>query len=406
MNNMLNNLNNSVGAYLPGILGAIVLLIVAWLIASLARLVVGRLGRAAHLDQRLHGSGISDALGQGAFWLVLLLSLPGILGSLRLQNVLEPIQGMLSRIFAFLPNLFGAGLILVIGWFVAGLARKIITGLLNAVGLDRFASRMGLRLGDRQQLSGVVGLVAYVLILVPVIVGALNALSLAAVSGPVSNMLNRLLEALPNIFAATLIVGFAFVLGRLVDGLVTNVLAGIGFDKIPPRLGFKERPATAGRSASKVVGTLAFVTVLLFGAIEASRVLGFAALGDLISALTVFGSKLLMGAVIFFLGLFLANLAASSILASDTESPRLFAAIARFSILFVVAAMALGQMGLARDIVNLAFGLLLGSFAVAAALAFGLGGRDTAGRMISQWYSTLRTPATVLPIDPTKRDVA
>ena len=406
MHNILNNFNNSVIAYFPGIVAAFVLLVVAWLIASLARIVVRRLARASHIDQRLKGSGIGDALGQGAFWLVLLVSLPGILASLRLQNVLEPIQAMLGRLFAFLPNLFGAILVFVIGWFVAGLVRKIVTGLLQAVGLDAFAMKMGLGLGDHYHLSGVVGSVVYVLILIPFIVGALNALSLDAVSGPMSGMMDKLVASIPNIFAATLIVGFSIVLGRLIAGLVTNVLVGLGFDRIPPKLGFKDRPTAAGGSASKAVGTLAFVAILLLGSIEASHILGFVALSALITGLTVFGSKLLMGLVIFCVGLFLANLAASSILASGTENPRLFASIARFSILFIVAAMALGQMGLAKDIVNLAFGLLLGAFAVAAALAFGLGGRDTAGRMVAELYSTARSPTAVIPLDPTKRGAA
>jgi len=120
----------------------------------------------------------------------------------------------------------------------------------------------------------------------------------------------------------------------------------------------------------------------------------------------VFGSKLLMGLVIFCVGLFLANLAASSILTSDVENPKLLATVAQFSILFVVAAMALGQMGLAKDIVNLAFGLVLGAFAAAVAIAFGIGGRDTAGRVIAQLYSTARSPELVAKMDSTKREAA
>jgi Conserved TM helix len=406
MQNILGNLNNSLDAYVPGIVGAIVLLLVAWLIASLARIVVSRLARASHIDQRLNGSGIGDALAQGAFWLVLLVSLPGILASLRLQNVLQPIQGMLNRLLGFLPNLFGAVLILVIGWFVAGLIRKVVTGLLNAAGLDGFAAKMGLPLTAPHSLSWLVGLVAYALVLIPVLVGALNALSLEALSGPLSSMMNTILAAIPNLFAATLIVGFSFVIGRLVSSVVTTVLLGVGFDRIPPRLGFKERANEPARSASNAVGTLAFVAIFLLGLIEASHILGFTALSALIIGLTVFGSKLLMGVVIFCVGLFLANLAASSILASDLENPQLFASVARFSILFIVAAMALGQMGLAREIVNLTFGLLLGAFAVAVALAFGIGGRDTASRITAQLYSTVRSPEMVIPIDATKRDAA
>jgi len=52
--------------------------------------------------------------------------------------------------------------------------------------------------------------------------------------------------------------------------------------------------------------------------------------------------------------------------------------------------MALQQMGVATDIVNLAFGLLLGAIAVAIAIAFGLGGRDVASEQIREWLSGFR----------------
>jgi len=51
--------------------------------------------------------------------------------------------------------------------------------------------------------------------------------------------------------------------------------------------------------------------------------------------------------------------------------------------------MALRQMGLANEIVNMAFGLLLGAVAVAVALAFGLGGREVAARGLEEWVQSI-----------------
>ncbi len=186
-------------------------------------------------------------------------------------------------------------LIFVIGWFVASLIRKIVTGFLKAGGLDAFAVRMGMNI----ELSRVLGLIVYVLVLIPAAVGALNALSLSAVSGPLSAMLNTLLAALPNIFAAALILVCSYVLGHVVAGIVTNVFVGMGFEKVPSMLGFRSNPTAVGRPASHAVGTLCFITILLFGLVEASHFLGFAALSAIIVGLTVFGSHLLMGLIIF-----------------------------------------------------------------------------------------------------------
>jgi hypothetical protein len=63
----------------------------------------------------------------------------------------------------------------------------------------------------------------------------------------------------------------------------------------------------------------------------------------------------------------------------------------RIAILVLSGAMALRQMGLANEIVNLAFGLLLGAIAVAVALAFGLGGRDIAARQLERWQKSLES---------------
>jgi hypothetical protein len=57
----------------------------------------------------------------------------------------------------------------------------------------------------------------------------------------------------------------------------------------------------------------------------------------------------------------------------------------RYAVIALAVAMGLRFMGLANEIVNLAFGLILGSAAIACALAFGLGGREAASRMLAKW---------------------
>ena len=63
--------------------------------------------------------------------------------------------------------------------------------------------------------------------------------------------------------------------------------------------------------------------------------------------------------------------------------------IARVAILFVAGAMALQQMGISVEIVNIAFGLILGALAIALAVAFGIGGRDIASKFLQKWTENL-----------------
>ena len=114
--------------------------------------------------------------------------------------------------------------------------QRIVTNLLAAVGADQLSERVGLApvLGE-QRLSGLLGLVVYVLILIPVLIAALNALALEAITRPASNMLNVILEAIPAIFAAILVVVVAYMVGRVVAGLITDLLTGVGFNAVLAR---------------------------------------------------------------------------------------------------------------------------------------------------------------------------
>jgi hypothetical protein len=423
----LGLLLNEVLAFIPRLLGAALLLLLAWVVATvLKRVVTGILGGMG-IDRRLDRMvgeepaenasyqrtatspesspapsssasheparpSIADTLGDVVYWLVFLLFLPAILGALNLGGILEPVQVMLTQILAYLPNVVAAGLILLVGWFVARIVRRIVTGLLAAAGTDRLGERVGLnQVLGRQTLSGLIGLLAYIFILVPVLIAALNALQIEAITRPATNMLDTFLAAIPNIFAAAVVLAIAYVVGRLVSGLVTNLLAGIGFDTVPARLGLTSGTPTVGRrTPSEIVGALVLIAVMLFATVEAFRLLNFAALADLLAELIQLGGQVILGLIVLAIGAYLANLVADLIRSSGTSNAGLLALAARVAILVLAGAMALRQMGIANEIVNLAFGLLLGAVAVAAALAFGFGGREVAGRELERWVEQVK----------------
>jgi hypothetical protein len=347
----LNRLLIQVFQYAPRLLGAGLLLLIAWIVASVLKFTISRVLTAAKIDERLGSSAgleeekrvpLAQTIGNAVYWLVFLLFLPAVLSALELEGLLQPVQGMINQILGFLPNIFAAGLILAIGWFVARIVQQIVTNLLAAVGADRLSERVGLApvLG-KQQLSGLLGLVVYVLILIPVLVATLNALALEAITQPASNMLNAILEAIPAIFAAILVVATAYVVGRVVAGLITNLLIGVGFNAILARLGLGKEPAEGERTASEIVGYLVLVAIMLFAAIEASRLLGFVLLANLVSQFTVFAGQVVLGLIIFAIGLYLANLAAKTVQASGVAQAGLLSMAAQVSILVLAGAMAL-----------------------------------------------------------------
>ncbi len=89
--------------------------------------------------------------------------------------------------------------------------------------------------------------------------------------------------------------------------------------------------------------------------------------------------------MVIAVGLYLSNLAAQLVHSSGGSQALLLTRTSRVAIVIVTGAMALQQIGVAPSIDNLAFGLLLGSVAVADAVAFGLGGREVAAEQLREW---------------------
>jgi hypothetical protein len=267
----------------------------------------------------------------------------------------------------------------------------VVTNLLAAAGADNLGERIGLdsALGQRP-LSGVLGGIVYALVLIPVLIAALNALNIEAVTAPASRMLGMVLGALPDIFAAAVVLLISFAVGRVLSGLVANVLSGIGFDRLPAAVGLVREGTSLARQPSRIAGTVVLVAVMLFAASEAASLLGMEIVSALVGQFIVFAGHVFFGLVIMTLGLVLANLAGNAVRATSASHAPLLATAARVAVLVFTAAMALRQMGMANEIITLAFGLLFGAVAVALAIAFGVGGREAAASQLQEWRLSLR----------------
>ncbi|NKB65842.1 MAG: mechanosensitive ion channel [Candidatus Latescibacteria bacterium] len=398
----LNQLLVQIFVFMPVLLSAGLLLLLAWIVARLLRTLVVRVLSAARLEERLGGGdqegaaehmSIPETVGNGVYWLVFLVFLPAILGALGLEGLLAPVREMVSEAMSFIPNLLAGGLILAAGWFGARIVQRIAVNLLAAGNLDRVGKDSGLDavLGEKP-ISGLIGRALYYAVFLLAAIAALDALQFEVISQPASAMLGRIFDALPAIFTAALVLLVAYLLGRLIQGMVVALLVRAGFDKLMERLGLGPAEGASGRSPAAWVGHLALVAILLFAAIEAAALLGFAGMQTLLVEFTRFAGQVVMGLVIFVLGLYLANLIGEIVERKDIVQSKLVALGARLVVLILATAMALRQMGIANEIINAAFGLLLGGIAVAVALAFGLGCRDLAGRTVEGWLGRLEEP--------------
>ena len=412
----LNAFLTEITSFLPSLAAALIWLGIAWLIASLARLTVSRGLKTFGLDERLNQQvsdgqaesqlDIGDTIANAIYWLIFLLFLPLILEALQLQIALQPVENMVDQILQALPRILKAVILATVGWLVATVVKKIVTNLLTATGVDKMGSRLGVsQTSGSQNISGIIGTVVYVLILIPVAIAALSALNIDAITTPAVAMLNNILTFVPKIFAAVVVLIIAYFVAQLVKDLITNLLTSIGFNNLFNWLGLSSTPPSSSSSdpnatvlqdggtnqtPSEIAGLVAFVGIILFAVVSATQIMELQALSLIVNQLIFIAGQVLYGLVVLAIGLYLASLAYNLIASSGGSQAKLLGQIARIGIIVLVSAMALQQMGIAPSIVNLAFGLFMGAMAVAIALAFGLGGRDIASSQIQKWLEQFR----------------
>ncbi|MFN6539363.1 MAG: mechanosensitive ion channel [Nostoc sp. EkiNYC01] len=413
----LNTFLEQLIGFLPKLVGAGILLAAAWVLASIVKIVTVRLLRTFNLDERLNPEpadrvpslnqlSLSETIANALYWFIFLLFLVPILDTLGLREALEPVQALITKILVILPNILAAALIAAVGWFIANVVRRIVTNLLASTGIDHLGSRFGLSsTAGVQPLSSIIGTIVYILILIPVAIAALDTLQIPAISQPAIAMLQQVLNAVPAIFTALFILIVAYFLGRFVADLVTSILTNLGFNNIFTVLGLTTptrrivistepteptSPSIPTRTPSEIAGIVTLVGIMLFATVAAVNILNIPALTALVSGILIIFGRILAGLVIFAIGLFLANLAFNIITSSGERQAQILGQVARICIITLVSAMALQQIGVASDIVNLAFGLLLGAIAVAIALAFGLGGRDIAREQVQEWLNSFK----------------
>ncbi|PXW92734.1 putative transporter (transmembrane protein) [Streptohalobacillus salinus] len=385
-------------AIIPSIIMAIILFAVAWIIAKTLSFLIKKIGKKLPIAQTLNKVGLEeegrnqdkiiDVIATLVFYFVLLLFLPAILTTLDLTGIAQPFMSMVNSILDFIPTLFAAALIFVVGWFVAKILRALLTSFLKGVGSEKLADKLGLsKLLDGTTLADVLGTVLFVLIMIPVTISALEQLNVRGISEPAINMLNDIMAILPNIAVAILLVVVGVWLARWLKQLVDSLLTRIGFNNIMSHLGLNKHSGSTGRfSASYIVGMIVEVIVIILFVGEALQVVELAFFAGLVSAIVAYLPHVVAAVVIlavaFYLGHFVEKIVSSML---NGALSHVLASVAKYSIITLAVFMALNQLGVADTIVNAAFILILGGLALAFGLAFGLGGRETASKYLKKW---------------------
>ncbi len=385
MNEIIETLNDYLGPALTGTLGqaliGLAILIVGLFIVRILTGTVSRMLKKAQFLYRTNPDGsVTDLASPIASLIKAVLTifvLMAVLQHFGLTDVLAPLEEMVSKFTAAVPNIIGAGVIAYAGWVIAKIVSEIV-----GLGLGKLDAQIAQRTGnDDIKVAAFGSAFVFGAILLPIVVSALGVLDIPSISDPASAMIQKLMAAVPNLVGAGIILLVAYFVTKFVIYMLSGLLEGANINTLPAKLGI-EGLFSASFTPMKLISSAIMLFSMMAAATAAVNVLGIEVISSIFARVLEFGGGLLVGGLILVIGNFLSSLAHGKI--SEGGSPGL-ANVARVAILGLVLAMGLKSMGLADNIVNMAFGFTIGSVAVAAAIAFGLGGKDAAKAVADHW---------------------
>ena len=386
---MLEKINNffnaKLGSGLMNVIKAVLLLAIAFIVAAIVKKLVLKLISKTKLknaldkaDKEGDGTRLAGYIGKLVYLIVFLLFVPGIFGVLGADSIGQPIGEMLSKIWGYIPNLFAAGIILTVGLLVAKLIRELLIPLFKKIKVDKLQEKLGINVTDAAKLSETLAYVVYVLILIPIVIVALKALKITAISDPAVGVLSKVIGFIPNLIIGILIIGAGVWVGKLTGQIISRLIAATGVDgKLAERLEGKGKNFVL----SKVIGIVVQVLVIVFFVVEGLNVLKLDVLTGIGGSIIAYMPKILAALIILALAIVLVNLITKFM---DKNGVGKYTLIVKLGIYVIAGFMILTQLGIAKDIVFWAFVIILTAAAVAAAIAFGIGGRKFAEKTLDK----------------------
>lgn len=397
MDYRFENFAERIGDFLPDLVGALLVLLIGWLIAKGIKSLIVKLLRKTSWDEKVFGrnNNIGDTnvfIANIAYYLIMIIVILIVLEILGINEALTPLGNMMNEFLAFIPNLIGAILIGFIGYLLAKFVSNLIT--IGGNMLDKFVDKTGFK--DTDKLVRILRKVVFIVIFIPFLIQAFNALQMEAISQPANDILYAFTEMIGQILVAALILIVFIWGGKFLANFLEDLFRSLGLESAGERIQIKNMIG-AGQSLSKIFANLIYFFIVFFGIITAVEILGLSRLTEILNEILEVTGQIIFGLIILAIGNYISLLIYNTMTKSSNNT--FIAGIIRWASLALFIAIALRTMGIANEIVELAFGLILGAIAVAVALSYGLGGRDAAGEHFKDIVRKMRSEASDIPAE-------
>ncbi|HEY6541996.1 MAG TPA: hypothetical protein VIZ18_13720 [Ktedonobacteraceae bacterium] len=211
-----------------------------------------------------------------------------------------------------------------------------------------------------------------------------------------------ILTFIPRLIGFLIILLVGLIIATLVSKALTLLLRKIGFDRMSDRIGLTRFEGRMGvkMDSAGILGKIVFWFLFLVFLVPAADALGVPAVSNILNQLVAYIPNVFVAILVLFLGALagtvVADLVRGATASARMGNPNLFAAIARWAVIGFAALIALEQLQIAPALINELFGAIVAAVAIAFALAFGLGGQETARKWLTRGESTASTAAAQL----------
>ena len=217
---------NQLLSHIPNVVLALLILILAFLVAWIAKKLTLKLFRWLGVERLLAKSGVDKKhIGSTKSFVakvvqltVFVLFLPGIFQKLGMDSTATPIVTMMNGLMAYLPNIVAGMLVLIVGLFIAKIVKELVYPLVKRAKLNAWLERVGVK--SKIDIADIVATATYVVIAIVFIVEALNTLQLEILT----QVGNAIMAYLPFALSALLVLGVVFILGKYVEVLMVSKL--------------------------------------------------------------------------------------------------------------------------------------------------------------------------------------
>ncbi|MCF7887901.1 MAG: hypothetical protein K9L76_01335 [Candidatus Omnitrophica bacterium] len=213
------------------------------------------------------------------------------------------------------------------------------------------------------------------------------------IAEPGKEMLKKIGEYIPAVLGSLVILIIGWIIAKIIQKLARKFLDLIRFEKFAEKAGISEALSKGNikNNATQLLSALVYWFIMILVLVMVVNALGLTVASQLLDGLLGYIPNVIAAVFVLVLGLFLANLVSGIVRTAASNAklpkPEVLAGLSQWAIVIFAVTASLRQLGIAPFLVSTTFYILFGGICLALSLAFGLGGKDVAAKLLEDFRS-------------------